>query len=83
MILNFGDTSEKAAPAASAKPVVAEKPVVTEQVKPVDKSSDDDDEAVAPLAPLGLWGSPVPSDYTEKHRELAPKRRWTVNERSG
>jgi hypothetical protein len=42
-----------------------------------DKSKDEDDE----VAPLGLWGSPRPPGHAEKIREIAPKRRWTVNER--
>jgi hypothetical protein len=33
------------------------------------------------VAPLGLWGTPRPPGYAEKIREMAPKRRWTVNER--
>lgn len=33
------------------------------------------------VAPLGLWGAPRPPGVAEKIREIAPKRRWTVNER--
>lgn len=33
------------------------------------------------VAPLGLWGTPRPPGLAEKIREMAPKRRWTVNER--
>lgn len=33
------------------------------------------------VAPLGLWGNPRPPGEAERNREMAPKRRWTVNER--
>jgi hypothetical protein len=42
-----------------------------------DRDKDEGDE----VAPLGLWGTPRPPGYAEKIREIAPKRRWTVNER--
>ena len=41
------------------------------------EDQDEEDE----VAPLGLWGTPRPPGYAEKIREIAPKRRWTVNER--
>lgn len=34
------------------------------------------------VAPLGLWGAPRPPGVAEKIREIAPKRRWTVSERT-
>ena len=43
-----------------------------------EEACDDEDD----VAPLGLWGTPRPPGYAEKIREIGPKRRWTVNERS-
>lgn len=67
MILNFGDEN-----------VVESSPIQDwkdEEAK--EKDRDEEDE----VAPLGLWGSPRPPGVAEKIREIAPKRRWTVNER--
>lgn len=33
------------------------------------------------VAPLGLWGAPLPPGEAETMRELGTKRRWTVTER--
>jgi hypothetical protein len=68
MILNFGNNNldEKEQDEEENEEAVADK----------DKDEEDD------IAPLGLWGSPRPPGYAEKIREIAPKRRWTVNERS-
>lgn len=68
MILNFGDNAADEREAEAEK----ENEVVVEE-----KEKDEDDE----VAPLGLWGTPRPPGYAEKIREIAPKRRWTVNER--
>jgi len=75
MILNFGDddtrdSKENKPLEEEAKEEKVEEPTVAE------KDEEDD------VAPLGLWGSPRPPGYAEKIREIAPKRRWTVNERT-
>jgi hypothetical protein len=72
MILNFGDdgTNENDKPPEEEEKV--EEAIMTEK----DKDEEDD------VAPLGLWGSPRPPGHAEKIREIAPKRRWTVNERT-
>jgi len=72
MILNFGDdgTNENAKP--------AEEESKDEEAITNEKDKDEEDD----VAPLGLWGSPRPPGYAEKIREIAPKRRWTVNERA-
>ena len=70
MILNFGDDAAADAKSAEEKD---EKNGRDEAI--TDKDEEDD------VAPLGLWGSPRPPGYAEKIREIAPKRRWTVNER--
>jgi hypothetical protein len=68
MVLNFGDDG-----AADSPHPEAEKPVA---VAKKGKVEEDD------VAPLGLWGMPrLPGD-AEKFRDIAPKRRWTVNERA-
>ena len=69
MILNFGDDS------SAVKPTEKDVAISVEEEKEAEKEEDD----VAPLG--GLWGSPRPPGYAEKIREIAPKRRWTVNER--
>jgi len=69
MILNFGDDS------AADNPAEKDVAIAVDEEKDVEKEEDD----VAPLG--GLWGSPRPPGYAEKIREIAPKRRWTVNER--
>jgi hypothetical protein len=72
MILNFGNdgTNENDKPPEEEEKV--EEAIATEK----DKDEEDD------VAPLGLWGSPRPPGHAEKIREIAPKRRWTVNERT-
>ncbi|KAG4432191.1 hypothetical protein IFR05_012314 [Cadophora sp. M221] len=70
MILNFGDETTGVDKAAENDEAIA-----VEEEKEPEKEDDD----VAPLG--GLWGSPRPPGYAEKIREIAPKRRWTVNER--
>jgi hypothetical protein len=69
MILNFGNsaTDEKADENEREN---------EEECACEDRDEEDD------VAPLGLWGTPRPPGYAEKIREFAPKRRWTVNERS-
>jgi hypothetical protein len=69
MILNFGNTN------LDKKEQQDEEKENEEAVG--DKDKDEEDE----VAPLGLWGSPRPPGYAEKIREIAPKRRWTINER--
>ena len=69
MILNFGNDGT-----ADTKPAEGDKEVEEEAI--TDKNEEDE------VTPLGLWGSPRPPGYAEKIREIAPKRRWTVNERS-
>jgi hypothetical protein len=68
MILNFGNSRDE-------KEERDEEKENEEAVE--DKAKDEEDD----VAPLGLWGSPRPPGYAEKIREIAPKRRWTVNER--
>jgi hypothetical protein len=68
MILNFGSDG-----AAESPPPEEEKSVA---VAEKEKVEEDD------VAPLGLWGMPQPPGDAEKFREIAPKRRWTVNERA-
>ncbi|KAL5316973.1 hypothetical protein ACEPPN_016025 [Leptodophora sp. 'Broadleaf-Isolate-01'] len=70
MILNFGDET-----AGVEKATDNDEAIAVEEEKEPEKEDDD----VAPLG--GLWGSPRPPGYAEKIREIAPKRRWTVNER--
>jgi len=68
MILNFGDEN-----AVDSNP-----PEDAAESENTEKEKDEDDD----VGPLGLWGSPRPPGYAEKIREIAPKRRWTVNERT-
>lgn len=68
MILNFGDDN------------VVVSPHSDEEEQEADKSEREKDEE-DDVAPLGLWGSPRPPGIAEKIREIAPKRRWTINER--
>ena len=76
MILNFGDDDNK--DSKENKPLVdEEKDEKAEELTATGKENEEDD-----VAPLGLWGSPRPPGYAEKIREIAPKRRWTVNERT-
>jgi hypothetical protein len=67
MILNFGDEEAVISPHDDIEPPVDK----------IDNEHNEEDE----VAPLGLWGSPRPPGIAEKIREIAPKRRWTVNER--
>jgi hypothetical protein len=69
MILNFGDDATESNPLEDE---TKDESAVTESEK------DEEDD----IAPLGLWGTPRPPGYAEKIREIAPKRRWTVNERA-
>ena len=69
MILNFGDDAIESSPLEDD---MKDESAVTESEK------DEEDD----IAPLGLWGTPRPPGYAEKIRDLAPKRRWTVNERA-
>ncbi|TVY34640.1 hypothetical protein LOCC1_G007774 [Lachnellula occidentalis] len=80
MILNFGedekdaqDAKENNRPSEEAEEAVVDEPTVAR------KASEHEEDDVAPL---GLWGSPRPPGYAERIREIAPKRRWTVNERT-
>jgi len=68
MILNFGEDS------------TPDQRQREESIVEVEKNGESEDNA--PIAPLGLWGSPRPPGEAERAREIAPKRRWTVNERS-
>jgi hypothetical protein len=70
MILNFG--YDAVADTKRAEKENEKEEAITEN----DKDEEDD------VAPLGLWGTPRPPGYAEKIREIAPKRRWTVNERA-
>jgi hypothetical protein len=69
MILNFGDDAIESSPIEQD---------AKDESAVSDKDKDEEDE----IAPLGLWGTPRPPGYAEKIRDLAPKRRWTVNERA-
>ncbi|CAG8983295.1 hypothetical protein HYALB_00002733 [Hymenoscyphus albidus] len=78
MILNFGDDG-----AADSKAKEETKPGSVFSEEDEDKEETGEKDDVAPLpATGGLWGSPIPSSFPERMREVAPKRRWTVNERS-
>jgi hypothetical protein len=79
MILNFGDDTTAAAEKKGEEQKEAEVPIEKEKGQEAGIEYEDDD--VAPLGG-GLWGSPRPPGLAEKMREIAPKRRWTVNERS-
>ncbi|EKD18657.1 uncharacterized protein L3040_002084 [Drepanopeziza brunnea f. sp. 'multigermtubi'] len=79
MILNFGDNATAAAEKKGDEQKEAEVPIENEKVQEAGHEYEEDD--VAPLGG-GLWGSPRPPGLAEKMREIAPKRRWTVNERS-
>lgn len=68
MILNFGNST------------MDEKEKDEEKENEEECACEDQDEEDE-VAPLGLWGTPRPPGYAEKIREMAPKRRWTVNER--
>lgn len=75
MILNFGNDGESK-DSKENDPLDedrVEEPILTDH----EKAEEDD---VVPAG--GLWGSPRPPGYAEKIREIAPKRRWTVNERT-
>jgi hypothetical protein len=73
MIMNFGnDGAKDAAPSKENIPPLAQSEKGSEDVI----ENDGEDE----VAPLGLWGSPRPPGVAELNREIAPKRRWTVNE---
>ncbi|KAL2060855.1 hypothetical protein VTL71DRAFT_8907 [Oculimacula yallundae] len=74
MILNFGDDNASADKAATNENEKGAAVAVEEEIEP-----DKEEDEVAPLG--GLWGSPRPPGHAEKIREIAPKRRWTVNER--
>lgn len=54
----------------------AREPPKSEQLKVAEQHSEEDN--VAPLG--GLWGTSKPTGEAEIVREIAPKRRWTVNE---
>jgi hypothetical protein len=54
----------------------AREPPKSEQLKAAEQQSEED--SVAPLG--GLWGASKPTGEVEIVREIAPKRRWTVNE---
>jgi hypothetical protein len=71
LILNFGDEEN----ALNSSPIQDGKQERDDAV--VEKDRDEEDD----VAPLGLWGSPRPPGVAEKIREIAPKRRWTINER--
>lgn len=75
MILNFGDDDT-----VGEQGAVNESVTVDNEEKENEAEHDKEDDDVAPLGG-GLWGSPRPPGYAEKIREIAPKRRWTVNER--
>lgn len=75
MILNFGDDAVGESKSEETKP----EPVFPEEDEKDEHGEKDD---VGPLPTGGLWGSPILPGYAEKIREIAPKRRWTVNERS-
>jgi hypothetical protein len=74
MILNFGEDDTK--DSKENQPLEEEKEEKVEEPTVAEHGEEDD------VAPLGLWGSPRPPGYAEKIREMAPKRRWTVNERT-
>lgn len=71
MILNFGDDSGETTP-------MPEKVNMMEEFRFV-QTQDHEDESITSQ---GLWGAPLPPDEAEKNREQAPKRRWTVTERT-
>lgn len=66
MILNFGNTEDEKR---------------DEEKENEEECACEDPDEEDEVAPLGLWGTPRPPGYAEKIREIAPKRRWTVNER--
>lgn len=74
MILNFGTPDEEVESKTEEK-----KP---EPVFPEADEQEKDDVPPLPTGGGGLWGSPMLPSYVEKIREVGPKRRWTVNERS-
>lgn len=72
LIINFGDD-------ASKDYILEEKePFVNEKEQGASAGDQEEDE----VAPLGLWGTPRPPGIAERNRDIAPKRRWTVNERT-
>ncbi|TVY26021.1 hypothetical protein LHYA1_G005506 [Lachnellula hyalina] len=79
MILNFGEDEKDAQDAKENEPLEEAEKAVAEEPTAVRKGSENEEDDVAPL---GLWGSPRPPGYAEKIREIAPKRRWTVTERT-
>lgn len=70
MILNFGNVDGNIDDSKNDKEVSE-----VHQTDLHDHHEEDD------VAPLGLWGAPRPPGHAEQIREIAPKRRWTVNER--
>ncbi|RDW79507.1 hypothetical protein BP6252_04145 [Coleophoma cylindrospora] len=79
MVLSFGEGhphSPTATTASAAAAVPTEKSVEAPAVVEIEREEVDD------VAPLGLWGAPRPPGEAERMREIAPKRRWTVNERA-
>jgi hypothetical protein len=65
MFLNFGDDGSTQSPPSKTQDITME----TAQLE---------EDDVPPLG--GLWGMPRPPGKAERIREMAPKRRWTVNE---
>ncbi|CZT43457.1 uncharacterized protein RSE6_03501 [Rhynchosporium secalis] len=81
MILNFGDENGNSTGNKSVETEVEveKEKKANENAVEEEKGSEMEEDDVAPLG--GLWGSPRPPGHAEKIREIAPKRRWTVNER--
>jgi broad specificity phosphatase PhoE len=66
MFLNFGDVGTSQPPLSRSNDFV------------VEEASQLEEDDVPPLG--GLWGTPRPPGEAERMREMAPKRRWTMNE---
>lgn len=75
IILNFGNTEPEATKQGP--------PLVNENTHAVvfEAAQEKEEEPLEEVAPLGLWSGARPPAYGEMVREIAPKRRWTVNER--
>lgn len=70
MILNFGNDG-------AAEEANDQLPLVREASRESGFSQENED-----VPPLGLWGAPRPPGEAERTREMAPKRRWTVSDKS-
>jgi hypothetical protein len=78
MVLNFGTSDDTSTSPKSVSGQLAKTLSKSQQAEVVDEEQSEEDE----LPPLGgLWGSPkVAVGDADIVRQVAPKRRWTVNE---